>query len=95
MTKYNSFSTTRLTSATATAVQIFTGPGKLHYITVNTTSAAFIGILDGTSGSIPGIGKLKASVAEGTYRYDATIRNGLRIAPGGHLGDVTISWSTG
>lgn len=91
----NEYSYTRLTSANAAAVQIFTGRGVLHFITVNTTTAASVGIIDGISGGIPNIGKLKISVAEGTYRYDAVCGAGLRIAPSGHLGDLTVVWSQG
>lgn len=97
MTKHVSpeYNYTHLGTSTATAVQIATGRTILHYITVNTTTAATIGIIDGTAGSLvsSNVARIKASVAEGTLRYDATLSAGLRIAPSGHLGDITICWS--
>ncbi len=89
------YSYTRLGTTNATAVQIFSGWGVLHYIVVNLTTAATIGIIDGTAGNITNVGKLKSSIPEGTYRYDIVLGGGLRIVPSGHLGDVTVVWSQG
>lgn len=93
----NEYVFTNLTSATNTAVQIATGRVILHFITVNSTSALTIGVINGTSGNVTSsnVARLKASVAEGTYRYDVTLGTGLRIAPSGHFGDVTVVWSQG
>ena len=86
----NDFKYTYINSATTT--QVFTGTGRLHYITVNTTAAGTIGIIDGTSGTTVNVGQLKASVAEGTYRYDVAVGAGLRIVTGA-ASDITVCWS--
>jgi len=72
--------------------QIFTGACTLESITVNLTSAWTIGIIDGTSGSTPNVGLLKASIAEKTYTYNCRLANGLRIAYSGHGGDITVTY---
>ena len=74
--------------------QVVTGPAVLESITVNLTSAWTIGIIDGTSGSTPNVGLLKASVAEKTYLYNLRVANGIRIAYSGHGGDITVTWRT-
>lgn len=82
----------------STGAQIATGRVVLHYITVNATSAAAVAIIDGTSGNTANVGQLKASVVEGTYRYDATLGSGLRITSSNgtsHTGDLTVVWSQG
>lgn len=86
-------STTNITATTGSGqTQIITGRATLESITVNSTSAWTIGIIDGTSGSTPNVGLLKASVAEKTYYYNLTVAAGLRIAYSGHGGDITVTW---
>lgn len=74
----------------ASSSQIFTGRGTIHNIVVNSTTATIFGIYDGVGSSTIVIGKLKASVTENTYQYDAVIANGLYIECG--AGDYTILW---
>lgn len=74
------------------AQKIFDGNGTLHYITVNQTTATTVGIIDG-AGATANVGQLKTSIAEGTYRYDVTIANGLTIKPAAHCGDMTICFT--
>jgi hypothetical protein len=69
-----------LTSATTT--QVATGTGVLHAIVVGETSASTVAIIDGISGTTASIGTLKASIAEGTYVFDANFNTGLRIDAG-------------
>lgn len=76
---------------TATTTQVKTGAGFLHCVTVNTTAAGTIGIIDNTSGTTVNIGQLKASVAENTYCYDVPFTTGLRIITGA-ASDITISY---
>jgi hypothetical protein len=77
--------------ATATTTQVKTGPGFLKSITVNTTAAGAISIIDNTSGSTVNIGQLKASVAEGTYEYNVSFATGLRIVTAA-ASDITVSY---
>ncbi len=81
-------------NATGAQTAIFAGRGVLHYIVVNTTSACTIGAIDG-GGNTNNVLQLKASVAEQTYIYDATIANGLVINFSAHCGDVTVVYSQG
>jgi len=76
---------------TGTTTQVVTGRGFLRAITVNTTAAGTIKIIDGTTGTTANIGTLASSVAVGTYRYDVVFANGLRIVTGA-ASDITISW---
>jgi hypothetical protein len=80
--------------ATGATTQIFTGRGVLQAITINTTAAATITIIDGTSGSTANVAILKASIVEGTYWFNCVISSGLRIILGG-ASDVTVTWSQG
>lgn len=86
----NGFQYTYISSATTT--QVATGLVKLHYIVVNETAAGTIGIIDNITGTTVNVGQLKASVAEGTYRYDITCGVGLRIVTGA-ASNITVCWS--
>lgn len=77
--------------STATTTQVATGKGVLQAITVNTTAAGAISIIDGTSGSTVNIGSLKASIVEGTYMYNCTFATGLRIITAG-ASDITVTY---
>jgi hypothetical protein len=76
---------------TGTTTQVFTGQCVLDYITVNTTAAGTIGIIDGISGSTVTSGSLKASVAEGTYHYHITMNKGIRIVTAA-ASDITVAY---
>lgn len=75
----------------ATTTQVVTGACTLVGITVNTTSTGTIGIIDGTTGVVPTVGQLKASVAEGNYIYNVSLGTGLRINTGG-ASDITVEY---
>lgn len=77
--------------STATTTQVYTGPCVLVAITVNTTAAGAISIIDNTSGSTVNVGILKASVAEGTYYYNLAFKNGIRIITAG-ASDITVAY---
>jgi hypothetical protein len=68
--------------SSAATTQVVTGQGVLHAIVVGETSASTVAIIDGTSGTTANIGTLKASIAEGSYVFDATFNSGLRIDAG-------------
>lgn len=78
--------------STGTTTQVYTGKCILHAITVNTTAAATIGIVDNTTGTTVNVGQLKASVVEGTYQYHISMSKGIRIVTGG-ASDITVCWS--
>ena len=80
--------------STATTTQVFTGPGTLHSIVVNTTAAGAIAVIDGIAGSTANVASLKASIVEGTYLYDCALANGLRIVTAG-ASDITVTWTQG
>jgi hypothetical protein len=67
----------------ATTTQVKTGSGHLRAITVGTTAAGTVSIIDNTTGSTVNMGLLKASIAEGTYEFDCHFAAGLRIITGG------------
>ncbi len=76
-----------------TGTQIFTGKGVLHNIVVNATTATAFGVFDEASNIFSGtMAILKASVAENSYNYDATVANGLYVTCGIN-GDYTVLWS--
>lgn len=77
--------------SSATTTQVKTGAGFLHAITVNTTAAGAISIIDNTSGSTVNIASLKSSVAEGTYVYNVSFSTGLRIITAA-ASDITVSY---
>jgi hypothetical protein len=78
--------------ATGATTQVVTGQCTLHYITVNTTAAGAISIIDGTSGSTVNVGSLKSNIGEGTYRFDCVMRLGIRIITAA-ASDITVVWS--
>lgn len=77
--------------ASATTTQVYTGGCILESITVNTTAAGTIGIIDGTSGTTVNVGQLKASVAEGTYYFNVQMKSGIRIVTGA-ASDITVAY---
>lgn len=88
--EFQQWNYTNITTNTTTLVK--TGSGVLHSITVNTTSAGSIKIEDALTDTTPLIGTLKASVAEGTYRYDVAFTTGLNIVTAG-ASDITVAWA--
>lgn len=59
--------------------QVATGQGVLHAIVVTETASSAIAVIDGTSGTTANLASLKASIAEGSYIFDANFDTGLRI----------------
>lgn len=80
---------------TNTTTQVFVGRGLLRSIVIGTTAAGSITITDtdGTT-SNGNIGILKASIVEGTYRYDVSVSRGLSIVTAGSS-DITVCWAQG
>lgn len=79
--------------STATTTQVKTGPGKLHAIVIGETAAGAISIIDGTTGTTANIGVLKASIAEGTYKFEnCNFSAGLRIVTAG-ASKITVIYS--
>jgi len=62
-------------------------PCILHSITVNTSAAGSITIMDGANT----VGVLKASIAEGTYTYDITLNQYLQIITAS-TSDITVAY---
>jgi hypothetical protein len=94
----NEYNYTRLTTQSTGTIQIVTGYAVLHYITVNLTSAATIGIVNTNYKNLSAtstVGRIKASPTEGSFFYDVGMSQGIRIVASGHLGDVTVVWSQG
>ena len=84
-----------LNITTTTAQQVFTGQGTLQAVIINTTSAAAITIVDGTSISTDtGIAQIAASTAAGDIQYGVSVSRGLRVTQGG-AGDITIVYTKG
>lgn len=77
--------------STATTTQVATGPCILIGITVNTTAAGTIGIIDDITGTTVNVGQLKSSIAEGTYAYNCIMKKGIRIVTGA-ASDITVLW---
>lgn len=77
---------------TGTTTTVCATGGVLHYITVNKTAAGTIALNDGAAGATGVIGTLKASVAEGTYRYDVAFSDSLEIVTGA-ASDLTCCYS--
>ena len=75
--------------STQTSTQVITGACTLVGISVNTTSAGAITIVDGMSGSTPAVAILKASIVEGYYPFNVSMGMGLRIVTAG-ASDVTV-----
>lgn len=78
--------------AAAATTQILTGKGMLHAIVIGETTAGAITLLDGTAASSTTFAVLKASIAEGTYRFDCSVSNGLRITAAGNT-KFTVVWA--
>lgn len=78
--------------ATGTTTQVATGGCILHYITVNTTAAGTIKVIDNTAGSTANVATLASSVAEGTYIFHCSMALGIRIITAA-ASDITVVWS--
>lgn len=76
----------------ATTTQVFTGKGQLHSIVVGETAADTISVIDNTSGSTVNVATLEASVPQGTYKFDCSISEGLRIITAA-ASKITVMWS--
>lgn len=81
------FSYSNIASAATTQVKI--GSGTLVCITVNTTAAGSIKIIDDIAGTTANVGTLKASVAEGTYWFNTVMSKGIRIVTAA-ASDITV-----
>lgn len=80
--------------AAGATTQVFTGRGLLQAITVNTTAAGTIKLIDNTAGSTANVGTIVASASPGTYWYNCSIANGLRIITAA-ASDITVTWAQG
>jgi len=83
---------TNITSGATT--QVFTGRGLLQAITINTTAAGTIKIIDNTSGTTANVGTIVASAGIGTYWFNCSISSGLRIVTAA-ASDITVTWAQG
>ena len=79
---------------TNTTTQIATGRGTLQAITVNTTAAGTIKIIDDIAGTTANIGTLQASILPGTYFFNTVFSKGLRIVTAA-ASDITVSYTQG
>lgn len=61
------------------AVTVKSGFGKLHTVTVGTTSGKAVEIYDSAGSGGEKIAELKASVAEGTFEFGCNFAKGLHI----------------
>ena len=75
--------------STNNTYQVYTGACTLVAIIVNSTANGSIKVIDGTGGTTANVATLKASVAEGTYMYNVTMANGIRIVTAS-TSDVTV-----
>ena len=75
------FSSTYISTATTTVVK--TGAGLLHAIVVTETTAFTIIVYDNTAASGTILASFVASIAPGTYRFDALFTTGLTIITAG------------
>lgn len=81
------FQFTNITAGTTT--DITSGhQAVLRYITVNTTAAGTITVYNGTT-SDSKVATLKASVAEGTYRFDCVCSKGITVVTAA-ASDITV-----
>lgn len=71
------FKPTYISTATTTTVK--TGAGTLGSIVVGETAAGAITVYDNTAASGTIIAVLKASVVEGTYKFDASFTTGCTV----------------
>lgn len=78
--------------STGTTTQVVTGQCILHYITVNTTAAGTIKVIDNIAGSTANVATLASSVAEGTYIFHCSMSAGIRIITAA-ASDITVVWS--
>ena len=76
----------------ASTHQIFTGRGMLHAIVIGESAAGTIAIIDNTGGLTVNVALLKASLAEGTYKFDCSISTGLRIITAAAT-KITVIWA--
>ena len=76
----------------ASTHQIFTGRGMLHAIVITEAAAGTIKIIDNTTGNTANVATLKASLAEGTYKFDCSISKGLRIITAAAT-KITVIWA--
>lgn len=74
---------------TSSTTQVFTGKGIFHGVVVNATSASTFAVYDGIANTTTPVAILKASIAEGTYTFDATIARGLYIV-NSTVGNYTV-----
>lgn len=81
-----------ISAATTTVIGV--SNCTLVALTVNTTANGAITIYDNVGTATTNIvGVLKASIAEGTYRYGIRLAQGLKIVTAG-ASDVTVVYST-
>lgn len=78
--------------STNTTTQVLTGRGTLHAITIGTTAVGAITIADGTAASSTTFAVLKSSIAEGTYIFNCSVSNGLRITTAASP-LITVMWA--
>ena len=78
--------------AGANTYQVKEGAGILHAIVIGTTDAGAISVIDNTSGSTVNILSFKASVVEGTYKFNCKFTTGLRIITAG-ASDICVIYS--
>lgn len=81
--------------ATATTTQVFSGPGRLIRIVVNTAIDGSINVIDNTSGSTTNVALITTTTADSPpapYYYGIKLNTGLRIITTGAQ-DVTVVWT--
>jgi len=86
---YSDYKYTYIDSATTT--QVFSGRGMLHSIVIGETAAGTIKVIDNTAGSTANIATIKASMPEGTYKFNCSIASGLRIITAA-ASKITVIW---
>lgn len=88
----NGFQYTHISTATNT--QVKTAAGQLGNVTVNTTAAGAITIVDTSAANCTGgttVAVLASSVAVGNYIYNLQTVNGICVTTGA-ASDVTVTW---
>jgi len=78
--------------SSGSTAQIFTGKGILFAVNVNQSSAVVFDMYDGIASTAQPIALLKASIAEQTLIYNATVSSGLYVTYGAG-GDYTVLWA--
>ncbi len=76
--------------STTTTTQVATGRSFLHGILVGTAAAGAIGVIDGITGTTVNVNELKASIAEGFYRFDCVMKAGIRIVTAANTKIIVI-----